>query len=911
MALPTITLVNLTGGAITLEQLAVTVPASGSLDVTNFDRPGEVLNDAELQASLDAGDLRINITGGALSAAATTKTLAQSQAIVQPIHDLDIQHNLAGTVAPGVSDDEDAGYAVGSVWVDTTGSTYYVCISAAAGAAVWSANGGGAAGWDAVLAVGQTSGGTDPILSTGDTFRGPDGASSFGGTPFNIRGANSTAGNGQPIIITGGISNSAGGDAGGVSVLGGQPTGTGNAQGGPILIAGGDGGTAGNTLGGGVTITTGSGFNSAGPAGDFTVTCGTAAPTGTGSTGNITLTGGPNPATGLSNIGGLVTIDAGTSFGRTGSAFLRSGNSLATSNSNNQIGNVTIATGLMSGTATTWNGGSISITANGDTSGGSNNVEGGDVSIAAGNTGTRNANGGDVNVTAGHANGFSVLQAGNVNITAGNLLSTNPSAGSEGGSIVLSPGVRSVSDQHDGMVRIDSTGTLQMLERAAVVTGITGGEGRWWVRNDSPNLPMFTDGLGNDHVLNESTPSTLQEAYEAGNTIVTDATNGPLDVSGTEAISLDAGAASNFSTSAGTMTVTAAGGATTVSGLAVNITALAAALADDITLTGATPSGAGNPGGDIILASGDGNTAGAGGTITGTAGDGGTTGTGGVVSFTGGGGGSTSGNGGGVTLSGGIPVDGNGGGVNLVGEDGVGTDRSGGTVNIDAGDSTGTANGAPINVTAGAGSVSSVGGAVNIDGGEGRTGGAVNITSGAPLGALEAGDVNITAAKAGGAPGKIVLQTESDDAITAPVEISTQSGFADQGEKKRTFGRSELIAISTSNQAVVDLATIVSNGDQQRIQVKLTAVDSTTDTNVLSYRYDGDFYRSGGTITAMTPHTDTNTLVGAGVFTANVSFNIGISGSTIRLEISNTYNVTAFTVNISATFITQLGGAAS
>jgi len=39
---------------------------------------------------------------------------------------------------------------------------------------------------------------------------------------------------------------------------------------------------------------------------------------------------------------------------------------------------------------------------------------------------------------------------------------------------------------------------------------------------------------------------SLQEAYEDGNTIVTDGGNGAFDVSGAEAISLDAGLASNF-----------------------------------------------------------------------------------------------------------------------------------------------------------------------------------------------------------------------------------------------------------------------------------------------------------------------------------------------------------------------------
>jgi hypothetical protein len=62
---------------------------------------------------------------------------------------------------------------------------------------------------------------------------------------------------------------------------------------------------------------------------------------------------------------------------------------------------------------------------------------------------------------------------------------------------------------------------------------------------------------------------SLQNAYVAGNTIVTDSTNGALDVSGTEAISLDAGAASNLTvaganldlatTTSGDVTVSSAG----------------------------------------------------------------------------------------------------------------------------------------------------------------------------------------------------------------------------------------------------------------------------------------------------------------------------------------------------------------
>jgi len=48
-----------------------------------------------------------------------------------------VKANLAASVAPGPTDDSAAGYAVGSVWVDTTNGRTYVCVDAAPGAAVW------------------------------------------------------------------------------------------------------------------------------------------------------------------------------------------------------------------------------------------------------------------------------------------------------------------------------------------------------------------------------------------------------------------------------------------------------------------------------------------------------------------------------------------------------------------------------------------------------------------------------------------------------------------------------------------------------------------------------------------------------------------------------------------------------
>ncbi|MCH7701227.1 MAG: hypothetical protein IID37_06035, partial [Planctomycetes bacterium] len=48
-----------------------------------------------------------------------------------------IQSKLDATAAPGVTDDSDSGYAVGSIWIDVTNDRAYVCVDASVGAAEW------------------------------------------------------------------------------------------------------------------------------------------------------------------------------------------------------------------------------------------------------------------------------------------------------------------------------------------------------------------------------------------------------------------------------------------------------------------------------------------------------------------------------------------------------------------------------------------------------------------------------------------------------------------------------------------------------------------------------------------------------------------------------------------------------
>lgn len=72
-----------------------------------------------------------------------------------------VKANLSATVAPVASDDNTAGYAVGSVWIDVTADEVYICADASTGAAVW-IQAGGSAG------VGGSTGATDNAILRAD-----------------------------------------------------------------------------------------------------------------------------------------------------------------------------------------------------------------------------------------------------------------------------------------------------------------------------------------------------------------------------------------------------------------------------------------------------------------------------------------------------------------------------------------------------------------------------------------------------------------------------------------------------------------------------------------------------------------------------------------------------------------------
>lgn len=47
------------------------------------------------------------------------------------------KHNFVATSAPSATNDSSAGYSVGSIWIDTSGSQAYICIDPTAGSANW------------------------------------------------------------------------------------------------------------------------------------------------------------------------------------------------------------------------------------------------------------------------------------------------------------------------------------------------------------------------------------------------------------------------------------------------------------------------------------------------------------------------------------------------------------------------------------------------------------------------------------------------------------------------------------------------------------------------------------------------------------------------------------------------------
>ena len=96
-------------------------------------------------------------TGADLSATGPGHVIQASNGAALSI----LKHNLAASAAPTTGDDSGDGYAVGSLWIDTTADKGYVCLDATAAAAVWTeTTAGGGAPVGVGVHVDETSGET-------------------------------------------------------------------------------------------------------------------------------------------------------------------------------------------------------------------------------------------------------------------------------------------------------------------------------------------------------------------------------------------------------------------------------------------------------------------------------------------------------------------------------------------------------------------------------------------------------------------------------------------------------------------------------------------------------------------------------------------------------------------------------
>ena len=213
---------------------------------------------------------------------------------------------------------------------------------------------------------------------------------------------------------------------------------------------------------------------------------------------------------------GFVQVNAGNATGGNntgGSLFLRSGTGFGTGNG----APATLQAGG-SGAGATGNGGFVTII------------------------------GGDANSTSGDAGGITFA------------LGTPTGAGSAAAVEVTGP-----NNEDDSLFSLASTGTggqtVEMFAGSSDPSGaVTAEAGSLFMRDTGAGGELWINtstGTGTtwEQVATGDNTETLQEAYEAGNTIVTDTTNGDFDVSGTEAISLDAQSASNFTVDGADLTL--------------------------------------------------------------------------------------------------------------------------------------------------------------------------------------------------------------------------------------------------------------------------------------------------------------------------------------------------------------------
>jgi hypothetical protein len=184
----------------------------------------------------------------------------------------------------------------------------------------------------------------------------------------------------------------------------------------------------------------------------------------------------------------------------------------------------------------------------GDVVRGEDQAAGSDVLVRGGNSTGGGNPGGDLSLTGGTGNmaggGGTILVMGGVagaTGVGGGVTLQGSDAGMGAGGYVFLTGGAGAGGGERGTIRVTNT-ALEFIEAVSVPGGVTaGGRGRVWVRDDAPNVLIFTDDTGVDTVLGSGAggamtglPGTIFEnlvfyvdaadrsSFEVGTTTVTD-----------------------------------------------------------------------------------------------------------------------------------------------------------------------------------------------------------------------------------------------------------------------------------------------------------------------------------------------------------------------------------------------------